>query len=241
MSHDKYENEPRKTCVVFFVIDTSDAMSGEKIRVVNSAIKEMIEQFKIINSDNLCAEIGVAILAFSSGARWLTPNGPMKPENYSWSDLDAGGKRDIGEAFRMLEEKLHRSSGFMQRANSSCKPIIFLMTDGEPTDVYKTHLARLQNNWWFKASNKVALAIGDEVNNHVLMEFTGSNEAVVRPGNAGEKLARMIKFIAVTDEQVCTDYGNDEDTNLSQIQSDLNVCLSSGDGRDDGTRNDAFD
>ena len=106
----------------------------------------------------------------------------------------------MGEAFRMLEEKLHKNNGFMQGALRSYAPVILLMTDGEPTGDYKSHLMKLQNNGWFKASTKVALAIGDEANESVLMEFTGSKEALVRVrdgSNASEKFAKMVQFIAV--------------------------------------------
>ena len=236
MRLDKDENVPRKTCVVFFVIDTSDSMSGARIGAVNSAIEETLIKFREMNMDDADAEIEVAILAFSSGARWITPNCPVKPENYR-IDLDAGGKRDMGEAFMMLEASLNKNSGFMQEASKSYAPVIILMTDGEPTDDYKTHLTKLQNNGWFKVSVKVALAVGDEANDQILMEFTGSKEAVVRipdGRNAGEKLSKMIQFIAVADEKVCTSYGYDENTKLNQEQLDLNEVISSDDWDDWG-------
>jgi uncharacterized protein YegL len=95
----------------------------------------------------------------------------------------------------------------MQTASASYAPVFFLMTEGDPNDDYRTHLAKLQKNGWFKASTKVALAIGDDANDQVLMEFTGSKEAVVRVSdgaNAGEKLAKMVQFIAITSSQVAS-------------------------------------
>jgi len=200
------ESVPRKTVMLFFIIDTSGSMHGNRIGSVNSAIEETLEKLREMNDDSADAEIEVALLEFSSGANWLTPNGPVKVENYYWSGLDADGLTSMGEAFRMLEEKLHKSSGFMQRASGSYAPVLFLMSDGEPTDDYKTHLARLKNNGWFRVATKVALAIGDDANDHVLEEFTGSREAVVRinNANAGAKLAKMIQFIAVTSSQVAS-------------------------------------
>jgi uncharacterized protein YegL len=201
------ESVPRKTMALFFIVDTSGSMHGTRIGAVNSAIEQTLEKLREMNADNADAEIEVAFLEFSSGAKWLTPNGPMKVDNYYWTDLDADGLTYMGEAFKMLTEKLSASSGFMQRASGSFAPVLFLMSDGEPNDDYKTHLAKLQNNGWFKASVKVALAIGDEANDSVLQEFTGSKEGVVRVPdgkNAGEKLAKMVQFIAVTSSQVAS-------------------------------------
>jgi uncharacterized protein YegL len=191
---------PRKTAVAFFIIGTSGSMAGTRIGAVNSWMEQILAELCEMNADSADAEIEVALLEFSSGARWLTPNGPVKVENYYWSDLDVGGKHNMGEAFRMLEEKLHRKNGFMQRATRAYAPILFLISDGEPSDDYRKHLARLKDNGWFKVATKGALAIGDEANDHVLMEFTGSEEAVVRVPdgkNIGEKWTKMVKFISV--------------------------------------------
>ena len=200
------ESVPRKTVMLFFIIDTSGSMTGTRIGAVNSAIEETLEKLREMNADSADAEIEIAILEFSSGARWLTPNGPVKVENYYWSGLDADGLTAMGEAFRMLEEKLHKSSGFMQRASGSYAPVLFLMSDGEPNDDYQTHLAKLKKNGWFKAATKVALAVGDDATLSVLEEFTGSSEAIVKVSsqNTGTKLAKMIQFIAITSSQVAS-------------------------------------
>jgi uncharacterized protein YegL len=244
------ESVPHKTMALFFLIDTSGSMYGTRIGSVNSAIEQTLEKLREMNADNADAEIEVAILEFSSGARWLTPNGPMKVDNYYWSDLDADGLTSMGEAFKMLNEKLSAKSGFMQRASGSFAPVLFLMSDGEPTDDYKSNLAKLQNNGWFKAAVKVALAIGDDATDSVLQEFTGSREGVVRVPdgkNAGEKLAKMVQFIAVTSSQVAsnpTDASNQTkqdlvNTAIQDVASDIdNDDWDVGDSSGGG---DAFD
>jgi uncharacterized protein YegL len=233
MTNVERESIPRKTTILFFIIDTSGSMAGTYIGAVNSAIEQALEKLREMNADSADAEVEVALLEFSNGARWLTPNGPVKVENYYWSDLEAEGLTAMGEAFRMLEEKLHKSSGFMQRASGSYAPVLFLMSDGEPTDDYKISLTRLQNNGWFKASTKVALAIGDAINDFVLMEFTGSKEAVVRVSegkNTGEMLTKMIQFIAVTSSQVAS---NPTDFSEKSKQEQLEEAIQSAVNDDD--------
>ncbi len=236
------ESVPRKTTVIFFLIDTSGSMAGTRIGAVNSAMEQTMEKLKEMNNDNADAEIEIALLEFSSGANWLTPQGPVKAENYYWSDLDANGLTAMGEAFRMLEEKLHRSSGFMQRASGSYAPVLFLMSDGEPNDDYRTHLAKLQGNGWFRVSTKVALAVGDDANDSVLMEFTGSREAVVRVPdgkNAGEHLKKMITFIAVTSSQVASSTTDASDqTKQQQLNYAIQTAISDDDGFDTSSSGD---
>ena len=197
---------PKKTCTVVFVIDTSESMAGARIGAVNSAIEETLKKFKEMNVENADAEIEVAILAFSSGARWITPV-PTKPENHYSSNLDAGGKRDMGEAFSMLEDKLRlkRQHGFMKRSSDSYAPFIALISDGKPTDDYQEYLSKLRSNLWFQQSIRVAIAVGDEADDAVLEKFTGSKEAVIRIAagqSVSSKLTKMFVFVAVQDELI---------------------------------------
>jgi len=234
MSSIEREAPPRKAVVMFFIIDTSGSMAGPRIGAVNSAIEETLQGLKEMNAENADAEIEVAFLAFSSSAQWLTPDGPAKVENYYWSGLNAEGLTAMDEAFRMLDEKLNKDSGFMKRATGSYAPVLFLMSDGEPNDdSYKVRLAKLRDNKWFKISTKVALAIGDEANDHILEEFTGSKEAIVhvRDGaNAGTKLAKMIRFIAITSSQVAsTPADASGKTKQQQLQDTIQTAVDDDD------------
>jgi uncharacterized protein YegL len=43
---------PRRTMVLFFLVDTSGSMYGDKIGAVNEAIREVIPEIKDISSEN---------------------------------------------------------------------------------------------------------------------------------------------------------------------------------------------
>ena len=45
---------PRKTMVMFFLIDTSGSMSGSSIGQVNDAMREVLPDLKDINDTNYC-------------------------------------------------------------------------------------------------------------------------------------------------------------------------------------------
>ena len=197
---------PRKTMVLFFLVDTSGSMMGTKIGEVNSAIEEVIPELKDLSESNPDAQIKIAALEFSSGARWLTPNGPIEAENFVWNDIDASGVTDLGDACVKLNEKLS-TKAFMQEATGSFAPAIFLLSDGEPTDDYQKGLAALKQNNWFKKAIKVAVAIGDDADKAVLGEFTGSVEAVLEVHNP-MMLRKMIKFVSVRASEVASKSAN---------------------------------
>ena len=229
---------PRKTVIIFFIIDTSGSMAGTRIGAVSSALEETLEKLREMNANNTLVEIKVALLEFSNSANWLTPIGPVYPENYIWTDLNAEGMTAMDEAFRLLEEKLHISSGFMKEASGSYAPVLFLMTDAEPSTDYTAQLANLKKNKWFIVSTKIALSIGDENNDHILEDFTGSKEAVVRVpsgNNAGAKLAKMINFLAVNTLDIVTQQGNDNPkTKQEQVEDAIQEAVSDDDFFDVG-------
>jgi len=193
---------PRKTMVLFFIIDTSGSMEGAKIGAVNQAIREVLPEIKDMSDENADAMIKIA-LSFSSGSEWITPGGPVDAGALTWSNLDAAGPTDLGHACRALADKLSVSKGFMKEAAGSYAPALFLLSDGDPTDDWKSGLDKLKENNWYKAAVKVAIAIGEDANKDVLKEFTGSKETVIEVRNSA-MLLKMIKTVSVTASQVAS-------------------------------------
>jgi len=217
---------PRKTMVLFFVVDTSGSMEGSKIGAVNTAIEEVIPAIKDISDENADAEIKIAALEFSSEARWVTGNGPVELSQFHWNGLKADGWTAFGEACKELNEKL-AAKAFMKDATGYFAPAIFLLSDGEPTDGnWQGELAELKKNKWFKAAVKVAVAIGDEANKDMLKEFTGTMEAVLEVHDA-VTLKKMIKFVSVRASQVASKSTNAGSGDLgdAQKQAELNASL----------------
>ena len=184
---------------MFFVVDTSGSMRGAKIGTVNSAIEEIVPEIRDISETNADAQIKVATLSFSTGARWID-SAPVAAENFRWNYLDASGVTDLGEACIQLNEKLSRNA-FMSDATGSFAPAIFLMSDGEPTDNYRHGLEKLKNNSWFKKAIKVAIAIGEDANTSVLSDFTGNQEAVITV-HSPEALKKWIQFVSVRASEI---------------------------------------
>ncbi|GHU64751.1 hypothetical protein AGMMS49983_11160 [Clostridia bacterium] len=190
---------PRKTMVLFFVVDTSGSMSGAKIGAANTAIEEVLPEIADLSAGNADAEIKIALLTFSSGAVWQTP-APIPAAHFYFSSLSAGGLTDLGQCCEMLNEKLSRNA-FMNDTVGSYAPVIFLLSDGAPTDDYQAGLGKLWQNKWFKAAIRVAIAIGSDANETVLEEFTGGKEAVLRV-HTPEALRKMIQLVAIRSSQI---------------------------------------
>ena len=190
---------PRRTMTLFFMIDTSGSMEGNKIGAVNDAVVNVLPMLDEISQTNPDAEIKVAALEFSTGTQWLY-NEPKLASEFVWQDVKASGLTSLGAACVELNNKLSRS-GYMQAASGSFAPAIILLSDGGPTDDYYSGLTKLKTNNWFKAAIKVAIAIGDDADKDVLKDFTGTNEAVFTVHNI-EALKQIIRVVAVTSSQI---------------------------------------
>lgn len=219
---------PRRTMTLFFVIDKSGSMLGNKIGAVNDAIVNVLPMLDDISATNPDAEIKVAALEFSSGCNWLYDE-PKLASEFRWQDVKADGLTSFGEACKELNAKLSRN-GFMQAASGSFAPAIILLSDGGPTDEYVSGLEKLKANNWFKSAIKVAIAIGDDADNNVLAEFTGTPEAVFTVHNI-DALKQIIRVVAVTSSQIGSKSSAAGDaTKQEQVISDITEAAKDIDG-----------
>ena len=187
----------RKSLVIFFMIDTSGSMKGTKIGELNTIMEELIPEIRRVGEAD--TEVKVAVLTFSTDVKWMYPE-PIPIEEFEWVRLNASGVTSMGAAFKELSSRMSRNS-FLNSPSLSFAPVIFLMTDGYPSDDYEEALKALSVNSWYKFGLKAALGIGNEANDDMLAEFTGSADTVVH-AYSGNQLAQMIKIVAVTASQI---------------------------------------
>ena len=187
----------RKSLVIFFMIDTSGSMKGKKMGELNTVMEELIPEIRRVGEAD--TDVKIAVLTFSTGVSWMY-SAPISIEEFEWARLRADGVTSMGAAFKELSARMSRN-GFLNSPALSFAPVIFLMTDGYPSDDYKAGLKALQSNSWYKYALKAALGIGNEANDDMLAEFTGSKDTVVHAYSGGQ-LAQMIKIVAVTASQI---------------------------------------
>lgn len=180
----------------FWVVDCSGSMYGEKIGIVNNTIQECIPEMRNSADNNPNAQLLIRALQFSSGASWIT-TGPVPVENYSWEDMEANGLTELGKAFDLLAAQL----SIPPMPARALPPVIVLLSDGQPTDDYKKSLDKLKSMPWFRKAVKIAISIGQDADDDVLIEFTGNKELVLQANNA-TALAKMIKWASTTASMV---------------------------------------
>ncbi|SDB17239.1 Uncharacterized conserved protein YegL, contains vWA domain of TerY type [Ruminococcaceae bacterium FB2012] len=219
---DEFDDDPlgatgvsKKSLVIFFLIDTSGSMKGTKMGELNTVMEELIPEIRRVGEAD--TEVKIAVLTFSTHVKWMYSE-PINIEDFQWARLSASGVTSMGEAFKELNARMSRNS-FLNSPSLSFAPVIFLMTDGYPSDDYKEGLEELSTNSWYKFGLKAALGIGNEANDEMLAEFTGSADTVVH-AYSGNQLAQMIKIVAVTASQIGSKSMTLSDANESELKAE---------------------
>jgi len=206
----------KKELTLFYVIDNSGSMSGEKLNKVNVAIGEAVDVLQEIN-EGPDANVKVASLKFSTNAEWI--HAPMSVDNFTWRNLLPEGVTNFGDAIRKLNEKLTREGGYLtpRDAGTMAVPVIILMSDGGPTDsTWPQDLEEIKKNAYFKAALKFAIAIGNDAEREPLERFTGNSEAVYIV-HSGEDLRKLIKVVSYTSATL-----GSKSASVGAMQGDVN-------------------
>ena len=219
---DEFDDDPlgatgvsKKSLVIFFLIDTSGSMKGTKMGELNTVMEELIPEIRRVGEAD--TEVKIAVLTFSTHVKWMYAE-PINIEDFEWARLSASGVTSMGEAFKELNARMSRNS-FLNSPSLSFAPVMFLMTDGYPSDDYKEGLEELATNSWYKFGLKAALGIGNEANDEMLAEFTGSSDTVVH-AYSGNQLAQMIKIVAVTASQIGSKSMTLSDANEAELKAE---------------------
>ena len=191
----------RRILPIFYVIDSSGSMIGDKISSVNEAMRDSMEVLKDIAAENPDAEVKVAALEFSNGAKWVTSSTTLEDlEDFFWNDIKAAGCTELGEALTELEAKMSRSA-FLVSDTSVCIPIIIFMSDGAPTDNWMPALDKAMSNKWYNIATKIAIAVGADADKEVLAKVVGSSESVMEVTEV-DVLKKLIKAATVTSSKI---------------------------------------
>ena len=175
-----------------WIADCSGSMAVDgKIQALNTAIKEAIPNMQAVADENPNAQVLVRAIKFSSGAQWHVSQ-PTEVADFRWEDLTAEGVTDMGKALLMVAEQL-RIPPMTDRA---LPPVLVLISDGQPTDEYKSGLKALMDEPWGLKAVRIAIAIGEDADTEVLQKFIGNPELKPLQANNPEALVKYIKWVS---------------------------------------------
>lgn len=153
---------------VFFVLDCSESMVGDNLKHMEQGVQYVIQQLR---QDPYALEtVYVSVIAFAGIVRTLVPL--VEVFAFYPINLPLGGGTNLGKA---LEHVMNEFDRHMIKttadAKGDWKPIVYLFTDGRPTDDCERAIQRWQANYARKVT-LIALGIGKGVDFTTLKRLT---------------------------------------------------------------------
>ncbi|MEZ9368440.1 VWA domain-containing protein [Shewanella sp. 10N.286.51.B2] len=180
-----------KPLPVVLLLDVSTSMQGNSIKELNSAVKEMVEDFASAEKNEI--EILVSIITFGAEVLLHTPYTSAK--DIEWQDLDVSGATPMGTAFSMAKAMIEDKETTPSRAY---RPTIVLVSDGAPNDVWQQPLRELVNEGRSQKCDRMAMAIGSDASNNVLNEFVSGTENKVFTAQDSSQIQEFFKFVTMS-------------------------------------------
>jgi uncharacterized protein YegL len=179
---------------VILLLDSSGSMEGDKISILNAAVREMLQSFA--GEDDISASIHVGVIQFGRTVGWHQPLLPVEEVIDQWNDLEASGKTPLGQALTLLQESLDDRSVISSRAY---RPTIVLVSDGKPTDDWGGSMAELLASPRASKAARFAMGIGADADSVVLSQFidTASGSRVFEAHEAG-RIQKFFRFVTMS-------------------------------------------
>ncbi len=151
---------------VYLLLDTSGSMYGEPIEAVRNGVQVLISTLR---SDPYALETAyLSIITFDNTAKQVTPLTELSA--FQQPNIDANGCTALGEALELLAQRVDAEvTKTTAEVKGDWKPLVFIMTDGEPTDNLNKGLAEFKKR---KFGTVVACAAGAGANTNTLKQIT---------------------------------------------------------------------
>ena len=163
-------------------------MMGEPIEAVKNGVQLLLSTLR---QDPFALEIThISIITFASTANQVVPLTELA--SLQIPKIEANGMTELGGGLSLLasciEKEIVKTT---EKAKGDWKPLVFIMTDGAPTDDWKKGLEKLNK---VKTGIIVACAAGPGVETSILKQIT---EAVVQLNTAdSQSIAAFFKWVS---------------------------------------------
>jgi len=155
---------------IYFVLDCSESMIGTALTQVEGLVGTVV---RALRTDPQALEtVHLGVIAYAGVAKVIAPLAPVL--TFQVPTLPVGGGTNLGVAIDLLMQELGTSLvRNTPERRGDWKPVIYLFTDGRPTDDPGPAIERWRKNWGTKASI-VAVGFGKGADLSTLRRLTES-------------------------------------------------------------------
>lgn len=211
--------EGERRLPVYLLLDTSGSMGGAPIQ----ALRLGVEQFKKeVETDGFAkGNVYMGVITFGGEAELVTKGLIPFEEFHSKfraDSLAASGQTPLGQALWLLVESLDKDvrSPVKGGEKGDWKPLIFILTDGEPTDDWKEARQAILNRTSKKAIDMITVGCGPWINEQNLKDIAIG--PTFKMDNDDASFGRFFQWVTTsvvaTSKAVSQFGGGDKSTNV---------------------------
>jgi von willebrand factor, type A len=184
-------------------------MTGEPIEAVKNGVQMMVHSLR--QNPQAIETAFVSIITFDSEAKQLIPLTDLA--SFQMVDLKAAGTTALGAALSLLANKLENEvTKTTLEQKGDWKPIVFIMTDGVPTDDWQAGFQKLKA---VKKGLIVGCAAGNNADDKVLKEIA---DQVVRLSNTdADSIGKFFQWVSAS---IATTSTKVEETGIDLTKKD---------------------
>jgi uncharacterized protein YegL len=151
---------------VYLLLDVSGSMSGEPIEAVKSGVQTLVSTLR---QDPYALETAyLSVITFDDSARQLIPLTELPA--FQTPSISSSGTTSLGQALSVLSDCVESEvAKTTAEIKGDWKPLVFIMTDGVPTDDWHSGLEKLRK---VRTGIIVACAAGHAADTSVLKQIT---------------------------------------------------------------------
>ncbi|TGO03118.1 tellerium resistance protein TerY [Candidatus Thiomargarita nelsonii] len=139
---------------VYLLLDCSSSMKGQPIEQVKQGLRALLDD---LSAEPMAIEtVYLSVITFHNTAQQMIPLTELM--EFKAPQIQANGATALGAALRLLMDCLEKEvRKNTQEQKGDWKPLVFLMTDGMPTDAWENAADELKKQ---NIANLIAFAAG---------------------------------------------------------------------------------
>ncbi len=212
----KFVSNDGRALPVFLLLDCSGSMCGEKIKTLNDAVVDMINDFK---SEHLTeVNIQMCIITFGDEAKLHTDLTSVHSIDYQ--PLQAGGMTPLGGALTLLQSIIDDKE---KVSSKGYRPSVILVSDGMPNDSWQEPLETFLTSKRSSKCERWALGIGQDADYQMLQRFLGEDsDKKVFDASVAKEISKFFKFVTMSTIARSKSVNPNETIDMAKIEEMFN-------------------
>ncbi|MDX8376576.1 MAG: TerY-C metal binding domain-containing protein [Mariprofundales bacterium] len=177
---------------IFFVLDVSESMVGVPLQQMENGIEKIVTTLR--QDPHSLETVYISLIAFAGQAKAITPL--IDLISFYPPKMPIGGGTSLGTALDVLMQEIDsKVVKTTMEERGDWEPIVFLITDGKPTDKPQKAVNRWKEKYASHAA-MVAITLGKNADIQILKQLT--DNVLTLEGSSDEDFRKFIEWVSAS-------------------------------------------